>query len=102
MNKTTRTTQKKRPPVHGKILYRREGWVGIEVYGTPYEMGFAHGRLLRSHFPQIIKVLKYLLDEVLKTTLPEYVKTCKTVLKRAMNLIEWRFIKDEIRGICDG
>ena len=108
MNKTTkttlplRTTQKKRPAINGKILYRREGWIGVEVHGTPYEMGFAHGRLLRSYFPQVVKVLKYLVDDVLKTTLPEYVKTCKTVLKRALKLVEWGFIKEEIRGICDG
>lgn len=108
MNKTKKhirplsSTRKKRQPINGKILYRREGWIGVEVHGTPYEIGFAHGRLLRGHFPQVVKVLKYLVDDVLKTTLPEYVKTCKTVLKRAINLVEWGFIKEEIRGICDG
>lgn len=100
--KTLSTTQKKRTPINGKHLYNREGWVGIEVFGTNYEMGFAHGRLLRRHLAQVVKVLKYLVDGELKTTLPEYVKTCKTVLKRAMNLSEWKFIKEEIRGICDG
>ena len=108
MNKTKKhirplaSTQKKRQPINGKILYRREGWIGVEAHGTPYEIGFAHGRLLRGHFPQVIKVLEFLVDDVLKTTLPEYVKTCKTVLKRAINLVEWGFIKEELRGICDG
>ena len=96
------STQKKRQQINGKILYKREGWIGVEVFGTPYEMGFAHGRLLRPQFPQVVKVLKYLVDGVLKTSLSEYVKTCKTALKRAINLVEWGFIKDEIRGICDG
>ncbi len=102
ITKSLSSTQKKRPAIYGKHLYNKAGWVGIEVYGTPYEMGFAHGRLLRNHFPKIINVLKYLVDGELKTTLPEYIKTCKTVLKRAINLVEWKFIKEEIQGICDG
>jgi len=100
--KSLSSTQKKRIHINGEKLYEREGWIGINVYGTHYEIGFAHGRLLRRHLAQVVKVLKYLVDGVFKTTLSEYVKTCKTVLKRAMNLSEWKFIKEEIQGICDG
>lgn len=102
ISKSLSSTQKKRTAIHGKHLYNKEGWVGIEVSGTPYEMGFAHGRLLRNYFPKIINVLKYLVDGVLHTTLSDFIKTSKTVLKTSMNLLEWKFIKDEIRGICDG
>jgi hypothetical protein len=96
------STQKKRSKINGKILYTREGWIGLEVFGTPYEMGFAHGRLLRGHFSQVVKVLKYVVDRNMKSTLSDYVKTCKMVLKSALNMPEWGFIKEEIKGICDG
>ena len=102
-NKSLSTTQKQhKKKVNGQVLYCREGWIGLEVSGTPYEMGFAHGRLLRRYFPQIIKVLKYVVDGIFKVSLSEYVKTCKTVFKRSLNLVEWRFIKEEINGIRDG
>jgi hypothetical protein len=80
----------------------RDGWIHLEVGGTPYEIGFAHGTLLRRHFPQVLKVLPFNVAQELKIPYADYLRDCKRIFSPILDEEEWAFIKEELRGIVAG
>ena len=71
----------------------------MKVAGSPYEMGFQHGQILRKQIEKAREVMKHLVKKYYKTSLTEYVSKCVSFVKETD---EWKNIFDELRGICDG
>ena len=83
-----------------RALTNDNGWITIHVKGTPYEMGFQHGRLLRKQLENVKPVMKYLVEKYYKTSITEYVSRCKSIVSKYLS--EWKNIFDELKGIRDG
>jgi len=94
----TANTQKKRNIKKNE----KDGWIHLEVGGTPYEIGFAHGTLLRRHFAQVLKVLPFNVAQELKIPYADYLRDCKRLFSPILDDDEWSFIKEELRGIVAG
>lgn len=86
----------------GKIISNNNnGWKTIEIWGSPFERGFAHGFLLYKELKRLQKALPFLIQHQLEITLKTYTNLVKTqilpVLKR-----DFDEIYQEIRGISVG
>ena len=84
------------------VTENKDGWIHLEVGGTPYEIGFAHGTLLRRHFAQVLKVLPFNVAQELKIPYADYLRDCKRLFSPILDDDEWFFIKEELRGIVAG
>ncbi len=82
--------------------YKKDGWIHLEVAGTPHEIGFAHGKSLRAELKQVLKVLPYIVEDELKISYEQYLRDCKRIFTPILNNAEWRFIKEELQGIVAG
>jgi len=98
--RSNKSTLKKRGS--GKIIEKKEGWIHLEVAGTPYEIGFAHGKLLRSYFTQVLRVLPFNVDQELKIPYSKYLQDCKRIFTPILEEDTWAFIKEELQGIVAG
>ena len=96
------TLKVKHNAINGKIIDKKEGWIYLEVGGTPYEIGFAHGKLLRPHFKQVLRVLPFNVENELKISYADYLRDCKRIFTPILDEDEWAFIKEELRGIVAG
>ena len=96
------TLKVKRNAINGKIIDKKEGWIYLEVGGTPYEIGFAHGKLLRPHFKQVLRVLPFNVEHELNISYADYLRDCKRIFTPILEEDEWAFIKEELRGIVAG
>lgn len=83
-------------------LKKKEGWIYLEVSGTPYEIGFAHGKSLSSHFKQVLKVLPFNVEHELKISYAEYLRDCKRIFTPILDDAKWHFVKQELLGIVAG
>jgi hypothetical protein len=98
----TRATHKTRTNNTNKTRKRKttkDGWISLSVSGSPYEMGYQHGSILRKQMEKVKPVMKYLVEKFYKTTLSEYIAKCLSLVSFTP---EWKNIHDELRGICDG
>ena len=100
-NTKKRYTIKKRNTVNGSIKHKN-GWIIASVRGAPFDRGFAYGYLLYKELKRVRPVLKYLVTTYSKTTLSQYLETCKASMYHHLENPEWAFINDELRGICAG
>ncbi len=96
MTQKNRTGQNKKTK---KNISSLEGWITVKVAGTPYQMGYKHGKILHKQIEKAKEVLKYLVKKYYKTSLSEYVSKCVSFVKETN---EWKNIFDELRGIRDG
>jgi hypothetical protein len=95
-------TQKNRQHPNKKTRKRNsamEGWIIVKVAGTPYEMGYQHGKALCREIKKVKPIMKYLVKDEYKISLSEYVAKCVSLVKETE---EWKNIFDELRGIRDG
>ncbi len=95
----------KKPRKHAVTYKKRghqDGWIHLEVGGTPYEIGFAHGTSLRRHFTQVLKILPFNVAQELKIPYADYLRDCKRLFSPILDDDEWSFIKEELRGIVAG
>lgn len=88
------------------FLEEVDGHAVLHLAGTPYEIGFQHGRLLRD---RVHAVCRYLLDEKAKEMTMEWagVKVAGPQLViQGIQLIQQPFIpawyEEELRGVADG
>lgn len=88
------------------FLEEVDGHLVVHVAGTPYEMGFQHGRLLRD---RVQAVVRYLLDVKAKGMTMEWagVKLASPQqVIQGIQLLQQRFIPawydEELRGVADG
>lgn len=100
--KTANKRVKRLASTQKKKEKEKDGWIHLEVGGTPYEIGFAHGTLLRRHFPQVLKVLSFNVAQELKIPYADYLRDCKKIFSPILDEEEWAFIKEELRGIVAG
>ena len=100
--KTANKRVKRLASTQKKKEKEKDGWIHLEVGGTPYEIGFAHGTLLRRHFPQVLKVLPFNVAQELKIPYADYLRDCKKIFSPILDEEEWAFIKEELRGIVAG
>jgi len=101
-NHQNKTQRNKNKTINGKIIEKKDGWIHLEVAGTPYQIGFAHGRLLRPHFKQVLKVLPFNVAQELKIPYSEYLRDCKQLFDPILDDREWSFVKQELMGIVAG
>ena len=100
IKKKCRTYKENVNGICGDILEEKDGWKTLYVYGDAYERGFAHGYLLCDELKRVLKVLPFIVKEVLHTTIKEYLKKSnKIILPIVKKNTE---IYDEIRGISAG
>lgn len=81
--------------------FSENGWIRINVKGTPYEIGFAHGYLLANELREIMNMLSFLTPNSYGVTLE--------ILSNVIYDIHSPVVKDvfpdiyqEMEGICDG
>jgi hypothetical protein len=100
IKKRCRTYKEKVNGICGDMIEEKNGWKTLYVYGDAYERGFAHGYLLCDELKRVLKVLPFVVKEVLHTTIKEYLKKSnKIILPIVKKNTE---IYDEIRGISAG
>lgn len=89
------------PHITGNIIEKREGWIVLQVYGAPYQRGYAHGRLLKNEIHRTKKVFQFLVKHDITTSLSKYMQVVRT---RIMPRIQRHFPEfyEEMRGIANG
>ena len=102
--KQKRRTRKNITPfsnINGHIIEKREGWIVLQVYGAPYQRGYAHGHLLKKEIHQAKKVFQFLVKHELNTSLSAYMQVVRS---RIVPRIQRRFPEfyEEMRGIANG
>ena len=101
-----KTAKKHTKPASGTLkkykTYKNDGWIHLEVAGTPREIGFTHGKLLRNELKHVLKVLPYNVEQELKIPYAQYLRDCKRIFTPILDSDEWRFIKEELQGIVAG
>jgi hypothetical protein len=95
-------TRKKVSFICGKLISKNNnGWKTIEIWGSPFERGFAHGYLLYTELKRLQKALPFLIQNQLEISLKTYTNLVKTqilpIVKR-----DFQEIYQEIRGISMG
>lgn len=99
-----RKTLKKRNQkmvICGNIISEKGGWTTINIFGEPYERGFAHGFLLKKDLKRCEKVLKFLLKKELNMELDDYIQYSVKIVEP---ILKAHFLElyQEICGIADG
>lgn len=98
-NKHSQTSHRK---INGKIINRNNnGWLILEIYGNPYERGYAHGVLLYKELENIKHILPFLIKTQLKVNYKQYVNDCKRIIKPIIKEKYPEFY-EEMKGIADG
>jgi hypothetical protein len=90
---------KKRSPYSGKLIARKNGWIILEIRGSPFERGFAHGALLYKELVRTYEIIKYVLHDN-GTTLQKYIRLSNRKIKP--NLSKYPEFLEEMRGIVAG
>ena len=106
-SKTTRNSRKKNKTlknhasISGKIFSQREGWIIMQIYGSPFERGYAHGYLLRKQLSNIETQLDFLLEQDMKISKIEF---RKAVRETVTPILKKRYpeFREELRGISYG
>lgn len=98
---TRKNTRKLKELIHGEIIYKKEGWKYINIYGNPYQRGFAHGYLLFKEIKEIMKILPFLVKKDFKISLEKYLNICNQIIKpKIMN--KYPEFYEELQGITEG
>jgi hypothetical protein len=87
--------------IHGRIIKEEEGWIITQIYGEPYEMGFAHGYLLRDEIKKIEKVLKFLVKKDLHISFDKYIHKTRTLITHKIKKYFPEYYS-ELKGITEG
>jgi hypothetical protein len=96
--KISRNSNKK---INGKILEKKEGWKVIEIYGEPFEMGYAHGHLLYDDLQKIKVMFPFLIENNLKIPFSQYLEKSNILIKPILKL-KYRDFYEELKGISKG
>jgi len=99
----THTIRRKHPIIQGKIIEsNKDGWIVAEIYGDPFERGFAHGYLLANELKRVKRSLKFIVNQTLKpTTFKEYMQKSKSLINPQM-IRHFPEYYQEIQGISAG
>lgn len=92
---------KKHRPISGKIVSKKEGWKTVEIYGEPFDMGYAHGFLLSDDLREIKKTFPFLIKIYLKIPFSQYLEKSNLLIKPILKT-KYPDLYEEIRGISEG
>lgn len=100
---TSRTTKKKtrKRMVQGNIVSEKEGWKIIQIYGSPYEMGYAHGYLLANSLREVRDTFEFIVKNDLKIVFSQYLEKSNALIKPVL-LERYPDIYVELKGISEG
>ena len=104
ISKTRKISQKSnnnKQNVQGSILSEKEGWKVVEVYGTPFEMGYAHGYLLANELKDVYETFVFTIKEDLHIPFSQYLEKSNTLIKPIL-MSNYPDIYEEIKGISEG
>ena len=81
--------------------YEKNGWVYIDIHGSPKDRGFAYGYLCADEFKKIQKMLNYVIFESYGVKWDFIVDE---INKSISNKIKSKYSEfyEEMKGICDG
>ena len=96
---TQKNRQHQNTKTRKRISATKLGWIIVKVAGTPYEMGYQHGKALHKQLKKVKPIMKHLVKTNYKTSLSKYISKCLSLIKETE---EWKNIFDELRGIRDG
>jgi len=108
VNKNNKTRRKRKrenakaPVVQGSILFMKEGWKVIHVYGDAFSRGYSHGYLLREEMAKIPRILRFVVKHELEISqFTEYKSLCKRLVKP---IIKTHFAElyEELQGMVMG
>jgi hypothetical protein len=102
--KISRTTEKKestKKEVQGKIISEKEGWKVVEVRGTSFEMGYAHGNLLSKELREVYETFQFVIKEDLKIPFSQYLEKSNALIKPVIKS-NYPEIYQELKGISEG
>jgi hypothetical protein len=103
-NLQNRHTRKKYPQyskIFGNIISKKEGWIVLQVYGEPFQRGYAHGVLLYDEMKEITKTFPFIVEQELKQNFSKYMKdVVKLIVPRVLN--DYPEFYEEIRGMSEG
>lgn len=99
-NKTNKQ-KKENKKIYGRLLSNNNGWKTIEIYGSPFHRGFAHGSLLFDEMEKNMKSFSYLVNKDFKVTMEEYIDTCNEKIKPII-IKDFPELYEELQGITAG
>lgn len=95
-------TYKKSSQLSGKIIHKnKEGWIILEIRGSPYQRGFSHGKLLKKELQEVKRCLPFLVKTQLKVNYTKYIQDCKKIITPIIKENYPEFY-EEICGISKG
>ena len=100
-NNTNKSYKYKTPHIQGKLIAEKEGWVVLQIYGDPFQRGFAHGRLLKTHIEKAKKTLYFFIKNELNTSVKNYMRIIKKYVTPVVKN-EYPEFYQEITGISKG
>lgn len=87
--------------ISGNILSKREGWTILNIYGEPYQRGFAHGYLLSNELKESINSFAFIVENELLIPFEKYLNVCTEIIKPII-VNDYPEYYEEIRGISEG
>jgi len=99
--RNTHNKTKKNRKINGKMIEEKQGWKVLEIWGSPFERGYAHGFLLADELTKVKKVLPFVVGEQLHISFAEYMEKCNSLV---LPIIKKKYPEfyAEIRGISAG
>lgn len=102
MQKISQKTRKNHTKkIQGKIISEKEGWKVLKIYGTPFEMGYAHGYLLAQDLKDVYETFLFVIKTDLKIPFSQYVEKSNSLIKPIV-ISRYPDIYEELRGISEG
>lgn len=99
--KTSHSFTKKNNRISGRIISKKEGWKTIEIYGEPFDMGYAHGYLLADDLREIKKTFPFLIKTYLNIPFSQYLEKSNVLIKPILKT-KYPGLYEELRGISEG
>ena len=96
-----RTQKNRKTPIQGEIIYEKEGWKKIRIYGDPYDRGYAHGFLLAKDIAEVQRTLPFMIPAFLSMSVRDYMKRCQSEITPIVKTHYPEFYS-EFRGISAG
>ena len=87
--------------IQGEMYKKKQGWVCVSVYGTPYQRGFAHGYLLHKELDTVQSIFKYLVEYYYGISYKTYIHDCETKITPII-FKQYPEIYHELQGIIAG
>jgi hypothetical protein len=70
---TQKNRQQQNKKTRKRISAMEFGWLIVKVAGTPYEMGYQHGKALYKQIKKVKPIMKHLVKTNYKTSLSKYI-----------------------------